>query len=120
MATLTVRDLEDGLVQQLHIRAAEHGRSVEAELREILRAALAGTLAVRRQEAVSRLAAFRQRTAGRGMPAASDLPGGSADRTDSIPGRPRHVTEPRRPCLSGPEMDTRQTGQPLGGASGPQ
>jgi plasmid stability protein len=41
MATLTVRNLEDGLVRRLRIQAAENGRSAEAEHREILRAALA-------------------------------------------------------------------------------
>jgi antitoxin FitA len=73
MATLTVRNLDDALVRQLRMRAAEHGRSAEAEHREILRMALTGTPAGRRQDAADRLAAFRQRTAGRGGPAASDL-----------------------------------------------
>jgi antitoxin FitA len=40
MATLTVRNLDDDVVCRLRIRAAEHGRSAEAEHREILRAAL--------------------------------------------------------------------------------
>jgi antitoxin FitA len=73
MATLIVRNLDDALVRQLRIRAAEHGRSAEAEHREILRIALTNTLTVRRQDAADRLAAFRKRTAGRGGPAASDL-----------------------------------------------
>ncbi|HUB50259.1 MAG TPA: plasmid stabilization protein [Acetobacteraceae bacterium] len=73
MATLTVRNLDDGLVRQLRVRAAEHGRSAEAEHREILRMALTGGRAVSRQEAADRLAAFRQRTAGRGGPSASEL-----------------------------------------------
>ena len=42
MATLTVRNLDDAVVMRLRIRAAEHGRSAEAEHREILRAALLG------------------------------------------------------------------------------
>ena len=37
MATSTVRNLADDVVRQLRIRAAEHGRSAEAEHREILR-----------------------------------------------------------------------------------
>lgn len=41
MAQLIVRNLEDDLVQRLKIRAAEKGRSAEAEHREILRRALA-------------------------------------------------------------------------------
>jgi plasmid stability protein len=73
MATLTVRNLDDALVRQLRVRAAEHGRSAEAEHREILRMALTGAPATRRQEAADRLAAFRQRTAGRGGPSANEL-----------------------------------------------
>jgi len=41
MANLHVRNLEDDLVARLKRRAARHGRSVEAEHREILRQALA-------------------------------------------------------------------------------
>jgi plasmid stability protein len=40
MAQLIVRNLDDGLVARLKKRAAEHGRSAEAEHREILRQAL--------------------------------------------------------------------------------
>lgn len=40
MAQLIVRKLEDDLVKKLKLRAAEHGRSAEAEHREILRRAL--------------------------------------------------------------------------------
>ena len=40
MATITVRNLEEGLKQRLRIRAAEHGKSMEEEVRDILRAAL--------------------------------------------------------------------------------
>jgi plasmid stability protein len=40
MATLTIRDLDDELKAALRVRAAEHGRSMEAEVREILRTAL--------------------------------------------------------------------------------
>ncbi|HXZ09110.1 MAG TPA: DNA-binding protein, partial [Paraburkholderia sp.] len=36
MANLTVRDLDDDIVQALKERAAAHGRSAEAEHREIL------------------------------------------------------------------------------------
>lgn len=39
---LLVRNLEDGLIARLKRRAARHGRSAEAEHREILRQALAG------------------------------------------------------------------------------
>jgi plasmid stability protein len=40
MATLTIRDFDDDLKAALRVRAAEHGRSMEAEVRAILRAAL--------------------------------------------------------------------------------
>ncbi len=41
MATLTIRDLDEDLRAQLRVRAARHGRSMEAEVRAILRDALA-------------------------------------------------------------------------------
>ena len=41
MATLTIRDLDEDLRAQLRVRAAEHGRSMEAEVRAILRESLA-------------------------------------------------------------------------------
>lgn len=37
MATLTVRNIDDDLKQRLRVQAAQHGRSMEAEVREILR-----------------------------------------------------------------------------------
>jgi len=40
VAQLIVRNLEEEAVRRLRIRAAEHGRSMEAEHRSILRAAL--------------------------------------------------------------------------------
>ncbi len=40
MAQLIVRNIDDELVRLLKIRAAHHGRSAEAEHREILREAL--------------------------------------------------------------------------------
>jgi len=41
MAQLIVRNIDEELVARLKVRAAEHGRSAEAEHREILRQALA-------------------------------------------------------------------------------
>jgi antitoxin FitA len=74
MATLTVRNLNDDVVRRLRIRAAEHGRSAEAEHRDILQTALLGhEKTPTRQQAAERLAEFRRRTAGRGAPAAADL-----------------------------------------------
>jgi plasmid stability protein len=40
MASITIRNLEDDLKRRLRVRAAEHGRSVEEEAREILRQAV--------------------------------------------------------------------------------
>ena len=37
MASITIRNLEDDGKRRLRIRAAEHGRSMEEEAREILR-----------------------------------------------------------------------------------
>jgi len=41
VATLTVRGLDDELHARLRVRAAQHGRSMEAEVRAILREQLA-------------------------------------------------------------------------------
>ena len=40
MASLTIRNLDDDLKRRLRIRAAENGRSMEEEVREILRSAI--------------------------------------------------------------------------------
>lgn len=37
MASITIRNLDDALKRSLRVRAAEHGRSMEEEAREILR-----------------------------------------------------------------------------------
>jgi plasmid stability protein len=74
VATLTVRNLEDDVVRALRIRAAEHGRSAEAEHREILRQALTARREPSPQKAAAeRLAQFRRRTAERGSAAAAEL-----------------------------------------------
>lgn len=44
MASVTIRNLEDDLKVRLRLRAALHGRSMEEELRVILRAELARPL----------------------------------------------------------------------------
>lgn len=41
MASITIRNLEDDLKRRLRVRAAEHGRSMEEEAREILRLVVA-------------------------------------------------------------------------------
>ena len=40
MATLTIRDLDESLKRDLRVRAASRNRSMEEEVRQILRAAL--------------------------------------------------------------------------------
>lgn len=42
MASLSVRNLDDDLLRRLKHRAGRHGRSAEAEARDILRRALSG------------------------------------------------------------------------------
>ncbi|MES1938891.1 hypothetical protein T5B8_01540 [Salinisphaera sp. T5B8] len=41
MASITIRDLDDDLEQALRLAAAEHGHSMEEEVRVILRRSLA-------------------------------------------------------------------------------
>jgi antitoxin FitA len=45
MGQLTVRKVDDEIIRRLKIQAAEHGRSAEAEHREILKRALMGEAA---------------------------------------------------------------------------
>ena len=67
---LSVRNLEPDLVARLKRRAAAHGRSAEAEVREILRASLAGEA----EPGFDDLAAeLRAMTAGRRHTPAEDL-----------------------------------------------
>ena len=37
MASITIRNLDDDVKRRLRVRAAEHGRSMEEEVRDILR-----------------------------------------------------------------------------------
>lgn len=59
---LHVRDLEDDLIARLKRRAARHGRSAEAEHREILRQALASEIEPSFEELAAKL---REMTKGR-------------------------------------------------------
>ena len=43
MAAVSVRDLDDAVRDQLRVRAAQHGRSMEAEIRAILTEAVRPT-----------------------------------------------------------------------------
>ncbi|KNX39341.1 FitA-like ribbon-helix-helix domain-containing protein [Luteipulveratus halotolerans] len=62
MATITVRDLDDGVRDRLKVRAAEHGRSMEAEVRQILTDKFADAAPGRTLGAISR--EFRAATGG--------------------------------------------------------
>jgi len=53
MAILTVRNVPDDIHRALRVRAAEHGRSTEAEVREILAAAVKPEKRVRVGDALS-------------------------------------------------------------------
>jgi antitoxin FitA len=46
MATMTIRNLDDSLKSRLRVRAARHGKSMEEEARDILRAALSAETTV--------------------------------------------------------------------------
>jgi plasmid stability protein len=45
VASVTIRNLDEDLKRRLRMRAAEHGRSMEEEVREILRRAISGVVA---------------------------------------------------------------------------
>ena len=62
MASLSVRNLDDDLVFRLKRRAARHGKSAEAEARDILRQALSGEAEVDFETLAAELRAL---TAGR-------------------------------------------------------
>ncbi|MES2319393.1 MAG: plasmid stabilization protein [Pseudomonadota bacterium] len=55
MAMLTVRNLPDEVHRALRLRAAQHGRSTEAEVREILAAAVKPVAHVRLGDALAAL-----------------------------------------------------------------
>ncbi len=43
MSSITIRKLDPAIKERLRVRAAEHGRSMEAEARRILQTALGGS-----------------------------------------------------------------------------
>ena len=67
---LSVRNLDPELMRRLKRRAAAHGRAAEAEVREILRATLAGEAEVGFEDLAAELRAM---TAGRRHTQAEDL-----------------------------------------------
>lgn len=75
MAAISVRDLDEGVAARLKVRAARHGRSMEAEVRAIL----TGAVTEAEDERPNLAQAIRQRFAATGgaevpIPARSDLP----------------------------------------------
>jgi plasmid stability protein len=70
MASLHVRNVPDEIVKQLKLRAARHGRSTEAEHREILRQAVSGEKGDAFEELAARL---RKLTEGRHLTPSEDL-----------------------------------------------
>ncbi len=61
MATLTIRNLDEAVKRRLRVRAAEHGRSMEEEVREILREVVS-----EEQRGADLAASIRARVAGLG------------------------------------------------------
>ncbi len=73
MASMTIRNLDDGLKARLRVRAAQHGRSMEEEVRVLLRQALDGPRAAARPH-LADLAQFHTRV----RCAIANRPGGRA------------------------------------------
>jgi hypothetical protein len=61
MGQLTIRNLPDQVIRNLKVRAAEHGRSAEAELRDVLERLYGGP---REDEFWRRIEEFRLSEAG--------------------------------------------------------
>jgi plasmid stability protein len=59
LASITIHNLDDALKSKLRVRAARHGRSMEEEVRHILRAALSE----KPQEPMNLFEAIRRRIA---------------------------------------------------------
>lgn len=75
MASISVRDLDDEVASRLKVRAARHGRSMEAEIRAILTDAVA----VREDEQFNLARAVRERFGAIGgveleLPPRQDMP----------------------------------------------
>jgi len=70
MASITIRNLDDDLKQRLRVRSAQNSRSMEDEVRVILRT----TLALEPPQATDLSEAIRRRFAQAGPPALSIAP----------------------------------------------
>lgn len=74
MATPTVRNLDEGTVRRLRLRAAQNGRFAEAEHRDILRSVLVGGGQVPTRGQIAECPAeFRRRIARRGSATVAEL-----------------------------------------------
>jgi antitoxin FitA len=115
MATLTIRDLDDGLKLSLRMRAARHSRSMEEEARQILRQVLQGDTAGPQQDLASRIRARVQALGGVVLEMAPREPG--PEPLDfSAPSRRRKPMPPpaapaRAPRVSEPAKARSKTGR---------
>lgn len=65
MSTLTIRQVDEDVKKRLQVRAAKHGRSMEAEVRAILREAVSIDAAVETEDPLfAALRDFRRLTGG--------------------------------------------------------
>lgn len=65
MNTLTIRQVDDDVKARLKVRAAKHGRSMEAEVRAILGEAVSGEAAIETEDPlIAALQNFRRMTGG--------------------------------------------------------
>jgi antitoxin FitA len=88
MAALTVRNLEDEVVRQLRIRAAEHALRGGRTPGDTPLGSDGHAAALTRQQAAESLAEFRRRTAGRGLVSSAELLAESrAERLCSLAGK---------------------------------
>jgi plasmid stability protein len=60
MATLTIRNIDPEVQKRLRVRAAHNGRSMEAELRDILKNAVSGDAEHEKAEEVNLAEAIRR------------------------------------------------------------
>lgn len=82
MSTLTIRQVDEGIKKRLQVRAARHGRSMEAEVRAILSEAVLTDAAVETEDPLfAALRDFRRLTGGVDL----DIPSRSEDIERPVP-----------------------------------
>lgn len=82
MSTLTIRQVDEGIKKRLQVRAARHGRSMEAEVRAILSEAVSIDAAVETEDPLfAALRDFRRLTGGVDL----DIPSRSEDIERPVP-----------------------------------